>query len=336
MKELVSVVVPVCNSAPWLDRCLESLTGQTYENLEILLVDDGSRDGSGALCDRWAAEDPRIRVRHQENAGAGHARNRGMEMARGKFLLFADSDDYADPAMVEKAMACQVRENAQAVLFGSHQLRGGKLLPGQVTAPRRRYRQEEIRRELLPGLFSRSQGLGISPWGKLLAAEALEGVRFPEDREAISEDGFFTLSLFARLTGAAVLPECLYYYCRRPDSLSRSPDPRGYSRCCSFLESSLSRAEELGLPGELKDAVRARFHGLVLNHLTQLAAGKQWQQLRRILRDPVLLGTLEEPVLALDAPLPRLFWRCLKRGRRSVCSVLLAANSLRRKWRDDL
>ena len=98
-KPLISVIVPVYRVEKYLDRCLVSLTGQTYENIEILLVDDGSPDGSGAICDAWAQKDKRVQVIHQENAGGGAARNAALDRARGEIFAFVDSDDYIAPDM---------------------------------------------------------------------------------------------------------------------------------------------------------------------------------------------------------------------------------------------
>lgn len=98
-KPLISVIVPVYRVEKYLDRCLVSLTGQTYENIEILLVDDGSPDGSGAICDAWAQKDERVQVIHQENAGGGAARNAALDRARGEIFAFVDSDDYIAPDM---------------------------------------------------------------------------------------------------------------------------------------------------------------------------------------------------------------------------------------------
>ena len=100
-KPLISVIVPVYRVEQYLDRCLVSLTGQTYENIEILLVDDGSPDGSGAICDAWAEKDKRVQVIHQENAGGGAARNAALDRARGEIFAFVDSDDYVAPDMFD-------------------------------------------------------------------------------------------------------------------------------------------------------------------------------------------------------------------------------------------
>lgn len=99
MEPLLSVIVPVYKVEAYLEKCLQSLTAQTYSNLEILLVDDGSPDQSGAICDRWAEQDSRIRVIHQKNQGAGAARNAALDVAQGELIGFVDSDDYLSPQM---------------------------------------------------------------------------------------------------------------------------------------------------------------------------------------------------------------------------------------------
>ena len=98
---LISVIVPVYNIKEYLDRCVRSIMNQTYQNLEILLVDDGSTDGSGELCEKLAKEDTRIRVFHKKNGGSSSARNLGIREAKGEYLGFIDSDDYIEPDMYE-------------------------------------------------------------------------------------------------------------------------------------------------------------------------------------------------------------------------------------------
>lgn len=101
---LISVIIPVYNTKPYLNACLESVVGQTYRDLEIILVDDGSTDGSGELCDEWERKDARIRVVHKENGGQGVARNVGMELAAGEYIGFVDSDDIIAPRMYESLL----------------------------------------------------------------------------------------------------------------------------------------------------------------------------------------------------------------------------------------
>ena len=98
---LISVIVPVYKVEPYLDRCVQSIVSQTYENLEIILIDDGSPDQCPAMCDSWAERDPRIRVIHKENGGVSSARNEGLKAATGTWLSFVDSDDWLHPQFFE-------------------------------------------------------------------------------------------------------------------------------------------------------------------------------------------------------------------------------------------
>ena len=102
-KELISIIVPVYNAAPYLEECLESIAAQTYTGFECILVDDGSTDSSGAICDDFCRKDSRFRVIHQENSGVGFARNRGLDQARGTYIQFIDSDDVVLPGMLQAA-----------------------------------------------------------------------------------------------------------------------------------------------------------------------------------------------------------------------------------------
>ncbi|MBR2428227.1 MAG: glycosyltransferase family 2 protein, partial [Lentisphaeria bacterium] len=118
MDERISVVIPVYNTGKFLDRCLESVVNQTYCSLEILLIDDGSTDESGALCDAWAKRDSRIRVIHKQNAGLGMARNTGIDNAKGKYICFFDSDDFVDTGILAAAVETAEREHADITVFG--------------------------------------------------------------------------------------------------------------------------------------------------------------------------------------------------------------------------
>ena len=114
---LVSVVVPVYNVASYLEQCLDSVVNQTYKNLEIILVDDGSTDGSGAICDRYAEQDGRIRVVHKENGGQSSARNIALDMMQGEWVLFVDSDDWIELNTLELLFE-QKDERSEIVEFG--------------------------------------------------------------------------------------------------------------------------------------------------------------------------------------------------------------------------
>lgn len=115
--KLASIVVPVYQVEAYIAECIESLTAQTYKNIEILLVDDGSPDRSGKICDAYAQKDSRIRVLHKQNGGVSDARNRGIQEARGEYLFFVDGDDFAAPVLVEKTISCAQKQQADIVIF---------------------------------------------------------------------------------------------------------------------------------------------------------------------------------------------------------------------------
>lgn len=108
---LISVIIPVYNVEKYLHRCLDSVIEQTYKNLEVILIDDGSTDHSGEICDDYAAKDVRIHVIHQENQGVSAARNKGLDTAKGEYIAFVDSDDYILPEMYAKMLECIIENN---------------------------------------------------------------------------------------------------------------------------------------------------------------------------------------------------------------------------------
>ncbi|MFQ8813155.1 MAG: glycosyltransferase family 2 protein [Gallintestinimicrobium sp.] len=118
LSPLVSIIVPVYNVERYIKRCVDSLQGQTLQNIEIILVDDGSKDNSGRLCDEFAQQDPRIHVIHKQNAGQGLARNDGLNIAKGRYVLFIDSDDFIEPDTCEMLSDRMEREQADLCSFG--------------------------------------------------------------------------------------------------------------------------------------------------------------------------------------------------------------------------
>ena len=132
MDPLVSIIVPVYNVKPYLNRCVDSLLGQSYQNMELLLVDDGSTDGSETLCDEYAAQDARVRVLHKKNGGLSDARNAGVDAAKGEYLSFVDGDDWVSPYYIENLYRALEQAGAGRDLESYQQLltqafnRGGK------------------------------------------------------------------------------------------------------------------------------------------------------------------------------------------------------------------
>lgn len=203
---LISVIVPVYKSETWLPQCVESILKQSYENLELILVDDGSPDRSGSLCDRYAAQDARVRVIHQQNAGASAARNAGLDIARGAYITFADSDDWAEPDWL--AALLQPLEDdpgAQVSVCG--------------WVRREATKEEDCSGRLdLPPLDG-DEAFALAAlnvlegylWNKLFRAELIGSRRLRTD-VSVCEDLLFSCTLFLDCTRVLCVPRPLYNY----------------------------------------------------------------------------------------------------------------------------
>lgn len=125
----VSVIIPVYKVEKYLDRCMESVVRQTYKNIEIILVDDGSPDNCPQMCDEWAKKDNRIKIIHKKNSGQADARNQGMKISTGEYICFVDSDDYIDRTEIEKCINNAVRNSSDVVIFSFNIDNGNNIIP---------------------------------------------------------------------------------------------------------------------------------------------------------------------------------------------------------------
>ncbi len=224
-KPLITVIVPIYNIEEYLPRCVRSIMAQTYGNLEILLVDDGSTDGTGQLCDRLAQEDSRIRVLHKENGGSSSARNLALETARGKYVGFVDSDDYIDPDMYEKLYQGIVRYDVPVAQTGRDEIdAAGNRLPNICEPPPEPevLEGEDFLRELL---LHRGD---CSFCTKLIARELFEGMCFPEGE--LNEDFWLLTHMLPAMGRILSLPGQSYHVFYRIGSNSRKAGKEEFSR----------------------------------------------------------------------------------------------------------
>lgn len=334
---LVSVIVPIYHVEDYLNRCIVSIVNQTYQNLEIILVDDGSRDNCPQMCDSWAEQDSRVSVIHKENAGLGMARNTGIEHAAGKYIFFLDSDDYVDTTLIEKCVNNAEAHGSEVVCFGrSNVYEDGRIEPCRVSDSVRKYCGEAVRKELLPCLFTYELGFGVSAWGRMYRLHTLRSnqLRFVSEREIISEDAFFSLELFSRVSVVTIIPEPLYFYCCRNTSLSRRYEKGRQARNDDFLIKSMEYVDRAGLPNTIKTHIQARYHGMTLGTMMQvvrsnLPGNEKRRELSEILHNKTLYMTLSKDVCSLDARFPRLFWTMLKFKQYTLCEWMLYCNALR-------
>ncbi len=208
----ISVIVPVYNVENQLERCLQSLISQTYTQLEIILVDDGSADNSGDMCEKYAAKDSRIKVIHQENKGLSGARNAGLDVATGEYIFFLDSDDYLAITALEKLINQSNRCNADIVACGfAHVYDNGTESTFTSSAPAQYSGREAVLQMMT------TNNICSTAWNKLYKADLWKDIRFPVGR--LHEDEATTYKLLFNANLVAYLPECLYKYYQRDDSI---------------------------------------------------------------------------------------------------------------------
>ena len=218
MKSLISVIVPIYKVEDYLPKCVESIRNQTHSNLEIILVDDGSPDGCGAICDEFAKKDSRIRVIHKGNGGLSDARNVGIEVAKGDYLAFVDSDDWLEPDAFEAMLALAEKYDAKMVCAGRYNEDGATGTQSKGLCPEK----EEFvpGKELVRRIF-RWDHLDSAAWDKLYARELFQEIRYPVGR--VVEDVPTTYHLVLLAGGAAMLPRPIYHYLCREQSITNAP-----------------------------------------------------------------------------------------------------------------
>ena len=219
MNDLISVIIPVYKVEEYLCRCVDSVLAQTYGNLEIILVDDGSPDGCPAMCDAYAGQDARIRVIHQENAGLSGARNAGIDAARGQWLAFVDSDDYLAPDFLECLYRACVDTGSELSVCRWIYVRGEAVLELGTGAV-----ETCTGREMLHRMYGPDGSCFVVAWNKLYRRELFQGIRYPAGR--IHEDEATTYRIYDRVKKAAVVDSTRYGYFINADSITRSFSPR--------------------------------------------------------------------------------------------------------------
>lgn len=248
---LVSIIVPVYNSAKYLSGCVDSILAQTYKNIELILVDDGSKDDSGKICDSYAAADARVKVIHQQNGGISRAQNAGLDAARGEFIAFADNDDILDCKNIEILLNALLQSGAdmskakwqQFGLSSLEQIKnkaglGSAGLSGQESMPQIKIVKNPLKAYQTVfckifriignklGRCSEARYFNEANWCRLYKREIWEGVRFPEGKFA--QDTAMASVLYSRMKSVAHVDAVLYYWLQRADSVTHKMRDAGF------------------------------------------------------------------------------------------------------------
>lgn len=218
---LMTIIVPVYNVEKYLVRCLDSIVNQTYQNLQIILIDDGSTDNSGKICDEYSNNDQRISVIHKRNEGVSAARNEGLDLAEGKYIGFVDSDDYIELDMYERLYKRIEATDAEMVVceFTYVNDEGIKSENESYCLARRKIDANTyIKRWIDSGYNS----IYVVPWNKLYKKKLFEGIRYPVGK--YREDEYLIHHLVYQCQNIVCMPDKLYYYVQHEGSIMKSND----------------------------------------------------------------------------------------------------------------
>ncbi len=233
----VSIIVPIYNVELYLEECVRSLMNQTYRNLEILLIDDGSTDESGNIADRFAATDDRIQVFHKENGGLSSARNVGLQHASGDYFAFVDSDDYTAGDYIEKLLGCLVENKADIALCNFNISLCGRVIPSERLM---NYKNGTVftSDSYLDEFYTYCGSFAVA-WNKLYRREIFEGLEYALGIQG--EDAHILLYLMDRCDRIVYLAEELYFYRQRKSSIMSGNKEKLLLSDMNWLEEHMSK-----------------------------------------------------------------------------------------------
>lgn len=218
---LVSVIVPVYNVEDYVEKCINSITKQSYNNLEIILVNDGSTDNSQKICINHQKNDSRIIVINKKNGGLSDARNTGIDIAKGDYLAFVDSDDYIHSDMIKTMISSSILEQSDIVICGHFSVNKDEISEIRNDGEKYSYNSKEALIKILI-----DEEINSFAWDKIYKKELFKGLRYPLGR--IFEDTAFTYKLFEKANKITQLNNSYYYYLKRDESLTNVYNPKKY------------------------------------------------------------------------------------------------------------
>lgn len=317
MNPLISIIVPIYNVERFLDRCVQSIINQTYKNLEILLIDDGSPDDCPNIAAQWARKDYRVKVYHKSNGGLSDARNYGLDRAKGEYIAFVDSDDYIEPEMYEIMIKGILDNQCELACCGRYYTNDSKNIQSRVLPDCKLLTRNDAVRELL-----NNGCVEEAAWDKLYSITLWDNVRFPKDE--INEDIVVMPKILSRCTHIIHVGTAFYHYCYNGTSITKS----GYNRNKDVM---FKHMEELSLyikknfPEEYRyvDVLRAKYAMTTLMAIVLAKEEKKYwdsyQKYRQILLESYHCMVLCENFskkqkiegLLLILGVYNFFWRCI-------------------------
>ncbi len=293
----ISIIIPVYNVEKYIERCVNSLTNQTFQSIEIILVDDSSTDSSLEICKKLAEKDARIKVIHKENEGAGKARNAALKLATGKYIGFVDSDDYVAPDMFKVLYEKAEKYNSDLILSGVSFVNGNTFSEEGNNVTKNYFEEdthfdtEDAIKELKMGIIGSlpydadDSKYGMSIWKNLFRHEIIQknNLYFESEREKLSEDALFMVDFVACIKKATGIKEAFYNYCRNGESISKSYKKDKFEKSLVFIKE-----------------VEKRFKKDIVSEKYQIYLYRFWQAMCRVICSQEIMHATDNKIKYKD------------------------------------
>lgn len=324
MEPLVSIIIPVYNVELYLNKCITSVLAQTYKNLEIILIDDGSTDNSGAICDEYSKKDKRFKVIHKINEGPANARNAGLLICSGEYVCFLDSDDWLDIFTIEEAVKAALETNSDIVFWGYIKefdrgyrknvrlFNGNSFFDGARKEWLHRRMVGLINEELL---YPTKTDLYNSPWGKLYKKSLIinNNIYFISERIIGSEDVLFNIEVFGKANFVYYIDRMFYHYRKyNPTALTKNHRDTLFPRFLNLFKYIENYIKMNNLKGEYQMALNNRISLSIINNSLSITSkgnpenlGKKIKSIKGILLNEVYRTAL----MRLETKYLPLYWK---------------------------
>ncbi len=345
--ELISVIVPVYNAEKYLIRCVDSIRNQTYANLEIILVDDGSPDNCPNMCDEFAVQDSRIKVIHKQNAGQGLARNDGLDIASGVYVTFVDSDDWIGLDHIENLYNA-VKLNDADVALGNH-IRvnvDGLQTAHMLLLEERVYEGDSIVCDLMLPLIGTKEdsvsdvSINSSVSMNLYRMECIKqnNIRFVSERYAVAEDFYFNVDFFHYATKIVYTKEKGYYYFQNLESTCEKYNPKRFERTLNYYYLISERVESYGLKDRVEHRIERSFLmkiRVAIRHivLSDLPRKEKFRQIGEILRNDTVKAVLNNYPIDAYALYMRILMNFMRKEKVACVFLLMRMREFGREHR---
>ena len=281
--KLITIIVPIYNVEKYIDRCINSIINQTYKNIEIILIDDGSPDNCPKICDEYAKKDKRIKVIHKKNEGLGKARNSGIKISKGDYITFVDSDDYIDDDLVESTVNVINKYNPDVIIYGCYSERENKTIINTPKPKKNHYIGDEVLKDFLPDFISYDpkdcieRNIPKSFCCSMYKSEILKknGFSFESERKIISEDYYAVINLYKYINSVFLIDRCFYHYCLNLSSLTHKYIDNRYEKIKYFYEQLKKSCKENNYSDEVLNRIKYPFLNFTIANMKLIAGNKE-------------------------------------------------------------